>query len=257
MKRTSDKVVLMIAKLQSVKKKNVMCWSGKHYKAVADAKNSVINKNNSHYGSKGLHFSFGNKGQYKMVHNSSVGQYAMKQGISDEKKLKCLVIEELVARELKDGINNIGRVLPNFNELIAPVLKIADDLQSILGHINLQNDKLNEYGIWKSVIAINSETDELHTEHDCSYTVITVPKQDAMLSERHYNFLFSLNSSEYIALPMTDPMSFIFSAKFLMHRQFCNGDHMKRNDYFFNFGSYCNEKLFNHVKKSLNRIKKL
>ena len=158
-------------------------------------------------------------------------------------------------KELKDAICNVGRILPNFKECIAPVLKVACDLQDVHGDINIKRNSYFEYGIWKSVVSVNSQTKQLHTENDCSYSVITVPKQNAMKKKRHYNFMYKLNGNECITLPMNDAMSFIFSGKFLIHRQFCNGDCLEKNDYFFNFQTYCNQKLFNHVKKSTNRIK--
>ena len=182
----------MIAGLKMKKTKQSLRWKSKHFNAVVDSKNSVINKHNSHHGSKGLHFSFGNKAQYQTINNSSVGQYAIKKGITTEKKIKCLLIEELVARELKDGIDNVGRILPNFKDCIAPVLKVADDLQAIVGDIHIKRGTYHDYGIWKSVVSINSQTEELHTEDDCSYTVITVPHQASM--KKRDIIIFSSNS---------------------------------------------------------------
>ena len=82
----SGKLVLMVATMKINKSANDMCWNTNLFKTVKDCKNSVIDENNSHNGSEGYHFSFGNKAQYKMVNDSSVGQYATKKGVSITKK---------------------------------------------------------------------------------------------------------------------------------------------------------------------------
>ena len=129
-----------------------LCWNATHFKAVSDAKTSVIDDHNSHHGSIGKYYSFGNKAAYKTINKSSISQYVMKKGISEEKEMKCLTIDELVKQELRDGITNIGKIIPDFHNSIAPVFKVADHLQQIYGDANLKLDEYTEYGIWKSVV---------------------------------------------------------------------------------------------------------
>ena len=47
-----------------------------------------------------------------------------------------------------------------------------------------------------------------------------------------------------------------FSGKLLAHRQSSNVFDDLDDDLFFNFGSYGNKKLYNHIKKSFGRHKK-
>ena len=102
---------------------------------------------------------------------------------------------------------------------------------------------------------MNAETKELHNEDDCSYTVITVPKQRAMVKKREYKFMFAFNDANSIAIRMNEPLTFMFSGKFLVHNQSCNRkDHIGTDDYFFNFGTYGNKKLFNHIRCSFARV---
>ena len=172
----SGMLVLLLAKLKKKKDNESMLWCDKHGEAVKECKNSVISAKKSHHGSLGDYFSFGNSAVYKTVSNSSVGQYQMKRDLSIVQKVKSRVIQDLVSKELKDGIESLGNVIPLMKEYIAPVFNIAHELQATVGDINLNKDKYSQYGIWKSVFCINARTTNFRTEDDCSYTVITVPK---------------------------------------------------------------------------------
>ena len=144
-------LVLLLAKLKKRKLNESMLWCEKHGEAVKECKNSVISSNNSHHGSLDKYFSFGNSAAYKTVNKSTVGQYHMKRGLLANQKVKSQVIQDLVCKELKEGIESLGNVIPLFKEYIAPVFNIAHDLQATIGDINLKKDKYSEYGIWKSV----------------------------------------------------------------------------------------------------------
>ena len=120
--------------------------------------------------------------------------------------------------------------------------------------INLKKTSGSEYGIWKSIFCVNATTDKLHNEEDCSYTVVTVPEQNCMIKKRFYNFLLKINESESIYFEMNHPISFIWSGKLLVHRQFCNVTDLEKGDYFYNLSTYTNQRIFNHVKNSFARI---
>ena len=68
----------------------------------------------TYFGSKGLYYSYGNKGNYDMVGNSSMGQYInkpykdkMKSSTSD---CNDIVMEEIV---LEVGIDGMSKTVPN------------------------------------------------------------------------------------------------------------------------------------------------
>ena len=93
----------------------------KHHTAVIQCKSSAISSHNKHHGSTGDYFSFGNKIRYNTVDFSSVWQYSTKPHLKIEQKGKCVIIEELIARELKEGIESLGKCIPLLKEYIAPV----------------------------------------------------------------------------------------------------------------------------------------
>ena len=158
---------------------------------------------------------------------------------------------------MREGIESLNSIKPSMNikNSLAPVLKVANDLQSTIGSIKLKETEYSNFSIWKSVFCVNTETTQLHTEDDCSYTVITVPKQKAMIKKREYKFMFALNDAHSIAIRMNEPLTFMFSGKCLLHNQSCNRtDHIGTDDCFFNFGTYGNKKLFNRIRCSFARM---
>ena len=96
----------------------------------------------SHFGSEGKYYSFGNKGNYGMKNNSSVGQYTNRQ-YKDAAKMSmsntnAIGLEEMVARELEAGIEGIAKIAPNIRKLIAPLINAAYRDQLNKGDINLK-----------------------------------------------------------------------------------------------------------------------
>ena len=71
------------------------------------------------------------------------------------------------------------------------------------------------------MVCFNASTKKWHTENDCSYTLVSLPKQDCV---REYVFFFRLNSNRYIGIPMQSGVSFVSSMKLLTHRQQCIAD---------------------------------
>ena len=101
---------------------------------------------------------------------------------------------------------------------------------------------------------INAETHSVHTENDCSYTVITVPKQSKCVLKSQTNFHFNFNPEQSIYLEMNLPITFMRSGKILPHQQLCNTKVRDPNDMFINFATYTNKNIFNHVRKLFTRV---
>ena len=122
-------------------------------------------------------------------------------------------------------------------------------------HDILKENEYSKYGIWKTVFCVNATTERLHTERDCSYTVIHVPLRDKKVKKCAYFFRFQLNDKESIYLPMHQNLNFMFSGCLLTHQQInvASGNAVSNDEEFFNFGTYANRRLFYHVKKSINR----
>ena len=71
-------------------------------------------------------------------------------------------------------------------------------------------------------------------------------------------FIFKINDETNISFNMLSHTSFMFSGTMLTHRQHCNDGYKSKQkregiNPFFNVASYGNEKLFRHIRTSLNR----
>ena len=96
----------------------------------------------NHFGSEGLNYSYGNKGNYGMIDNSSVGQYVNRQYKDTVKVLKsdlnAIIMEEGVSKELKAGIDESSRNIPSIRKLIAHLFNVVNEEQVNKGDISLK-----------------------------------------------------------------------------------------------------------------------
>lgn len=78
-----------------------------------------------------------------------------------------------------------------------------------------------ESGIWMSTLALNAQISNFHSEDDCTYIVITVPKQCVKMNNGNkYQriFLVNINAENTFTIPLTHNLSFLFSGNFITHR---------------------------------------
>ena len=108
-------------------------------------------------------------------------------------------------------------------------------------------------GMWQSSICINCQTSELHTENDCTYTVITTPNQK--VTSVPY-FILELRKGFTLGMEMNPGTTFMFSGKYLFHRQMILDTDSVKAKYFVNFASYGNARLYNHLKSTIKRVYK-
>ena len=214
-----------------------------------------------HHGSIGNYYAFGNKANYGMVNKSSVGVYSNKKSKNPIKQKeinnKADAIEISGINEINGAVDLFSIVLPNIKYMICPIIDSADELQNIISNANLKRAETACRGCWNVILSINAMTEQLHTENDCGYTVIKVPTQKLYCKLENIPepvFIFHLNNKEQIALPLRTNTSFIYTGKFLTHRQHyrCNTD--RSCEPFINWSSYSNEKLFNHLRKTFERL---
>ena len=125
------------------------------------------------------------------------------------------------------------------------------------GDVNFNCVTTSEVRIWQSEVCVNSKTAILHTEEDATYTLITVPKQymtgNSKESKNRTYFIFQINPKQNIAIHMNMKLSFLFSGKFLTHRQHCNATTDQNNRQFVNIACYGNKMLYSHIQASLSR----
>ena len=188
-----------------------------------------------------------------MVNESSVSQYAYKKEASVGNNICGMVVEQLVSRVLKSSIVALEQIVPMIHRYVAPVMDIAAQVQMERNKNILSETKNYYYGIWKTVFCVNATTEDLHTERDCGYTIIHVPLRDKKMKSLKYQFHFQINKRNTICLPMDQNLTFMFLAFLLIHRQQCfsTEKELSNNEEFFNFATYANKKLFNHVKNQL------
>ena len=107
-----------------------------------------------------------------------------------------------------------------------------------------------------TTVALNGQTSNFHSEQDCTYTFIMVPKQDMNMNNGNkYQrvFLININDENTFAFPMTHNLSFVFSGKFITHRQHCDAKCYNDSSLFYNIVCYGNKRLYSHLKNSFLR----
>ena len=227
-------------------------------KALTTSKQNIITKKKNHNGSEGKYFSYGNKANFEIINHSSVSQYAYKLFKDDEKStashLKNNAIECICSHELGVAMDSLSGRLHNLRDLISPILDVAYSEQKHKGYINLKKVQSSDHGCWQTQVCVNASTEKFHTEKDCTYTLIHVPKQKKSSDvNQQYRFVFQLMKHMNICITLRYGVSFIFSGQFLTHRQQCTKPHNTTDDFFFNIASYGNNRLYSHIKKSFHR----
>ena len=153
--------------------------------------------------------------------------------------------------ELRYGIENLSRHIPNIKHLISPVLDVAFKMQSERSDVNVKEVELSDIGIWKTAVSVNAYTEELRIEDDCTSTIIHVPKQQKYLKCNSFHFQFALDEKYNVAIHLKECTTIMFCAKLLMHRQTSNTKSTECK--FVNFGCYGNRQLFNHIRRTFIR----
>ena len=160
-------------------------------------------------------------------------------------------MEEQLIGSMDIALQNLSTICYNVYNWIAPVVDVAYNLQKDYGDINIKDSVLFKLGVPQAQICVNATTSEFHTEYDQSLTYICVPKQK-MNGKNWYEFLFKINASTVLSLPMSVGLNLLFSATFLTHRQHCNN---QNGHIFLNFASFSNKKLLRHMINSFKRMR--
>ena len=113
------------------------------------------------------------------------------------------------------------------------------------------NDFINSH------LCINAETEIAHTEHDSSYTIITVPPQYGISKSTNGKYSLArfeliINSYMTIVIGMYPGVTFSYSGFMLTHRQQLNKSR-KDNNMFVNVVSYNSKRLFSNLMESFRR----
>ena len=167
------------------------------------------------------------------------------------------VVEKMTHESIKRGICSLSTIIPEIKILLNPIIDAAFQRQITSGFNLLQKSANSDNGCWNSILNVDGVTDNYHTEHDCSYTFLTVPTQvmDKRLDiATKPVFLFQLTEHVQLMIPLSNDLSFVYNSQFLTHRQSYNPLGEKIAQKFYNITSYSNEKIFNHLRKSFSRL---
>ena len=254
----SNIVVLLACIFKESSKKNKV-WIGDDFSRLKKCKPNIL-QSSAHHGSTGYYASFGNKGSFDKAVSTSIGQYTCKKKESVSKQLvvnkEATLYEQWCADELGRSVKDLSTIIPNIASILSPVVQVAFDTQLIDGKdLNLTENLASNDGCFQSSICVNAETREYHVEHDCTYTLITIPNQsktkDSLVD---YDFLFKLSSKQSLNISLKSGVTFMFSGLFLRHRQNKSHESTKTQEPFFNMASYGNKRLFYHLRKTLNKV---
>ena len=131
-------------------------------------------------------------------------------------------VESDIASLINGGVDELTRILPETHLMLAPILNIAFEIQNKIERKVLTPTKVTSSGSWNTHIFVDGCTEKFHTEKDCAYTCIHVPIQDYAINammNRKPAFIFQLNESQALLLPLTQPVSLMYNAQFICHRQ--------------------------------------
>ena len=104
-KSKSGYVLLFVGTSYNCKLVEKWMWDADNFKLLKKCKRNIIRKTNDHHESVGHYFSFGNRANFKITKESSVGTYATKRGgkrLTDtEVSMMAMQFEKKCATELE------------------------------------------------------------------------------------------------------------------------------------------------------------
>lgn len=90
-------------------------------------------------------------------------------------------------------------MIPNIDAFIVPITDVAFKKHETLDNINLNKVTSSSSDFWYSVVVGNTQISEIHTENDCTYTLICVPKQEYLFQrnkQMKHHFVFKVKDKE-------------------------------------------------------------
>ena len=122
---------------------NIFCWNDDDAKELKYSKNDILKSSNAkHFDSSGEYYSFGNKGNFGIVNNSSVGICASKsyKSINNKAKAKKTAdkMESSTANEVDKSVTNLSGIVPNLHKLLSPVLNVDYNIRATHGDFNFK-----------------------------------------------------------------------------------------------------------------------
>ena len=265
----SGKVLLFMYKHVNTKDGNKSKRNDMLFDKIKTTKPNICleSATNNHFRSQGYIAAWGNKAMYATTPSSStVGQYVTRSPKKEANKQKVHTnneeLENLISSEITIATSKFEKWLPNFSQIIAPIIKAAYEKQSVVGDINLKEQNITDSGLWQSEICIDAITRDFHTEKDVTYTLISVPDQvhDGKNKKQPEVpiFLFQINDDTIFGFKLHKKSTFVFNGTMLTHRQYNENGYIDKKErdninHFYNIACYGNQRLYNHMRKSFRR----
>ena len=150
------------------------------------------------------------------------------------------------------SFNKIVSGLSNFINVTCRFMRYESKQTDLKDYVtSMFKDDIKEHSknfMLSGNININAKTRDLHCEKDTTYTTICVPKQS--LIQAYVVFEFKINESMILQLDVKQNSAFTYSAYCLAHRQLYT---IGKNC--MNISNYSARSVFNHFRKSLDRVK--
>ena len=175
-------IVLMVAAIPRMKRDSSMpvLFNSNLYEQVKKCRPD-IKKSVDHFGSAGQVYAFGNKPNYKIVNHSSIGEYATRTSRVLNTRVwineSSNTIDEKCADVVCFGMGVLKIIIPPIKLLVSPIVTAASKLQRKYKEGVIKDVKTTTADFWNTMLNVDGVTTQFHSELDCSYTVIIVPKQ--------------------------------------------------------------------------------
>jgi len=147
------------------------------------------------------------------------------------------------------------RFIPLRNKHSPKVSAISSNMNMVVAP-SKEEQNLEKKGFLSCHLCLNAQTQELHTEHDASYTIIAVPNKISSTSPNETSnrakFEIMVNTNELLIIPMHPGTIICYSGYMLTHRQqIVDIDTLSLP--FVNVVAYNSKRLFSNLMESFRR----
>jgi hypothetical protein len=216
----------------------------------------------SHYGSKGYNYGWGSRAAYTSIveggNRSSVGEYVNKQTVRNNPLIDDLnmLIEEKMCNDINaaerhlDSLFKYGSITRDGSTVVvASVQNALKEIPALKEHIRL----LHGTGYTSMFMNIDYECEEFHNEEDMSYTLLSVPPQEAFKYRDKTGVYFQFRFVDEIVDVSMDVGSVVyFNGYFIEHRQCIKTKEPGKS--FINVSAYGNKRLFTNLRSTCKRL---
>lgn len=211
-------------------------------------------KKGFHHGSTGKYFCFGSRGGIKKDNGCSVGQYADHNKTASQ---NCISAMDKVFKDLRAKVKeNLGCDVLNImaTQLHATHNMFPGANNDLKGRMKLFS------GLASIFMCFDAATEQMHTEKDWTYTVVTLPQQqwNHKGSEHQLTFNFSFSEKQSIQVQMVPGTIILYHGALVFHRQQHKGiSNETDTPCCLNLSGYANGKLRDSCQCTLRRLNQL